>query len=512
MTGIVTVQRMKEIEKASNDAGIDYLRLMENAGSAAAAFIRKKADIRGRNCVVIAGKGNNGGDAFVVARKLFEREGIVSVILASSLPTTPESKEMLDQLLRLGVEVLPFGSDEKTVAQKIAVADLIVDGIFGTGFCGEIPADLRPLFEQINQAVSAIFCLDIPSGVSALDGTVAEGAVHGDFTIAFHQVKAGMLYYPAKQYLGELFVTSIGIPEDLGEKVLEDGILIEEEDVFSALPKREENSHKGDYGRLLHICGSTGFSGAAVLSALGAARVGTGLLTVAAPTSVLVPLTVRLPEAMTFPFSLDTDGTMHSNNIPRILEVLKKENACLIGCGIGKKDTLFSLLEQILQNTPCPVIIDADGINNLCSRIEILHQAKCPVILTPHMGEMARLLGVTITELRKNRIEKLKDFSQKYHVIVVLKDSVTTIFEPGGTFFVNQTGNAGLAKGGSGDLLAGMIAGFCAQGIAPLKSAVCAVYLHGLAADLCAARLSQYSMLPSDILVDLSRIFVEHSL
>lgn len=179
---------------------------------------------------------------------------------------------------------------------------------------------------------------------------------------------------------------------------------------------------------------------------------------------------------------------------------------------LGKKDTLFSLLGQILQNTLCPVVIDADGINNLCSRIEILHQAKCPVILTPHMGEMARLLGVTITELRKNRIEKLKDFSQKYHVIVVLKDSVTTIFEPGGTFFVNQTGNAGLAKGGSGDLLAGMIAGFCAQGIAPLKSAVCAVYLHGLAADLCAARLSQYSMLPSDILVDLSRIFVEHSL
>ena len=160
MTGIVTVQRMKEIEKASNDAGIDYLRLMENAGSAAAAFIRKKADIRGRNCVVIAGKGNNGGDAFVVARKLFEREGIVSVILASSLPTTPESKEMLDQLLRLGVEVLPFGSDETTVAQKIAAADLIVDGIFGTGFRGEIPADLRPLFEQINQAVSAIFCQD----------------------------------------------------------------------------------------------------------------------------------------------------------------------------------------------------------------------------------------------------------------------------------------------------------------------------------------------------------------
>ena len=512
MTGIVSVQQMKEIEKACNDMGIDYLRLMENAGSAAAAFIRKKADIRGRNCVVIAGKGNNGGDAFVVARKLFEHEGIVSVILASELPTTPQSKEMLDQLLRLGIEVLPFGSDETAAARKIAAADLIVDGIFGTGFHGEIPVDLRALFAQVNQAVAAVFCLDIPSGVSALDGTVAEGAVRGDFTITFHRVKAGMLYQPAKQFLGELHIASIGIPEELSEKMPEEGIWVEEEDVFSALPKRADDSHKGDYGRLLHICGSVGFSGAAVLSAMGAARVGAGLLTVASPASVLVPLTVRLPEAMTLPLALDTEGMMHSSNISRILEISRNMSACLIGCGIGKKDTLYNLLEQVLKTASCPIVVDADGINNLCGRIEILHQANCPVILTPHMGEMSRLLGITVAELRRDRIEKLKSFTEKYGVIVVLKDSVTTIFEPGGTFFVNRTGNAGLAKGGSGDLLAGMIAGFCAQGIAPLKSAVCAVYLHGLAADMCAERLSQYSMLPSDILTDLAHIFAKHEL
>ncbi|MDD3192275.1 MAG: NAD(P)H-hydrate dehydratase [Oscillospiraceae bacterium] len=512
MTGIVTVDRMKEIEKASNNAGINDFRLMENAGSAAAALIRKKADVRGRSCVIIAGKGNNGGDAFVVARKLFENEGVVSVILANELPITEESKEMLDQLLRMGIEVLPFGSNEILAAKKIAAADLIVDGIFGTGFHGEIPDGMKPLFEQINQAVAAVFCLDVPSGVSAQNGLAAEGAVQGDFTITFHRVKAGMLYWPARGHLGEVQTVSIGVPEDMGDEALEDGILVGEDDVFSALPKRAADSHKGDYGRLLHICGSVGFSGAAVLSAMGSARVGAGLLTAAAPASVLVPLTVRLPEAMTLPLALDTDGAIHESNLPRILATLTNMSACLIGCGIGKKGPVAGLLESVLQNAACPVVIDADGINNLSGCIEILQQAREPVILTPHMGEMARLLGISVEELRENRIEKLKRFTADFGVIVVLKDSVTTIFEPGGTFFVNQTGNAGLAKGGSGDLLAGMIAGFCTQGIAPLKSAVCAVYLHGAAADACSARLSQYSMLPSDLLEDLSRIFVAHGL
>ncbi|MDD5920982.1 MAG: NAD(P)H-hydrate dehydratase [Oscillospiraceae bacterium] len=513
MTGIVTVQRMKEIEKASNDAGIDYLRLMENAGSAAAAFICKKADIRGRNCVIVAGKGNNGGDAFVVARKLLEREGNVSVLLADGLPTTDQSKEMLDQLFRLGMEVIPFGPDkEEMSAQKIASADLIVDGIFGTGFHGEIPQEQKPLFAQINQAVAAVFCLDIPSGVCAKDGSAAAGAIHGDFTITFHRVKAGMLFYPARNFLGKLQVVSIGIPEELGLDVLEDGILAEEEDVFAVLPKREADSHKGNYGRLLHVCGSVGFSGAAVLSAMGAARVGTGLLTVAAPSSALLPLMVRLPEAMTLPLEENAQGRLSESAAPRVLQALQNASACLIGCGIGKGDNLSHLLEQMLWSASCPIVLDADGINNLCGRIDILQQAKCPVILTPHMGEMARLLGVTVDELRRNRFEKLKNFTEKYQVIVVLKDSVTTIFEPGGTFFISQTGNAGLAKGGSGDLLAGMIAGFCAQGIAPVKSAVCGVYLHGLAADGCAARMSQYSMLPSDILKDLSQIFTRRGL
>ncbi len=512
MKEIVTVDRMHKIEEASDEAGMSYLRLMENAGSAAAAFIRKRVDVRGRNCVIVAGKGNNGGDAFVVARKLLEHVGNLSVILADGLPNTGQSKEMLNRLLQLGAEVLPFGTDQKLAAQKLAEADLIIDGIFGTGFRGEIPQDLQPLFVQINHAVAAIFCLDVPSGVSARNGLAAKNAIQGDFTIAFHCIKAGMLYDPARKYLGETHVVSIGVPDDLGEEALADGILVEEEEVFSVLKKRPADSHKGYYGHLLNLCGSTRLPGAAVLSAMGAARVGVGLLTAASPAAVLPSLISRLPEAMTLPLQTDDDGLISLENSAEIEKVLKKTSACLIGCGIGRKDALSDLLEKILCCASCPVVIDADGINNLSGRIEMLHQAKGPVVLTPHMGEMARLLAISTDELRENRMEILKRFVKEFGVIVVLKDSVTTIFEPGGTFFVNQTGNAGLAKGGSGDLLAGMIAGFCAQSIPPIKSAVCAVYLHGRAADLCAARQSQYSMLPSDLLEDLAEIFVKHGL
>ncbi len=512
MKEIVTVNRMRQIETASDEAGMSALRLMENAGSAAAAFIRKRVDVHGRSCVVVAGKGNNGGDALVVARKLLEHVGMLSVILADGLPNTGQSKEMLNRLLQLGVEVLPFGADQKLVSKKLAAADLVIDGIFGTGFHGEIPAALQPLFEQINHAVAAVFCLDIPSGVSAESGLAAKDAIQGDFTIAFHCMKAGMLYDPGRSYLGELQVVSIGVPDDLGDQALADGILVEEEEVFSVLKKRPVDSHKGRYGHLLNLCGSTRLPGAAVLSAMGAARVGVGLLTAASPASVLQSLISRLPEAMVLPLQTDDDGLISADNRFEILKMLKRASACLVGCGIGRKDTLSGLLEEMLKSASCPIIVDADGINNLTGRIEILHQAKCPVILTPHMGEMARLLAISTDELRENRIEILKRFVKEFGVIVVLKDSVTTIFEPGGTLFVNQTGNAGLAKGGSGDLLAGMIAGFCAQSIPPLKSAVCAVYLHGRAADFCAARQSQYSMLPSDLLVDLAGIFAKHGL
>lgn len=512
MVGIVTAKRMKEIENKANDLGVSFLQLMENAGSAAAASICRKIDVQGRNCVIVVGKGNNGGDALVVARKLFESGANVSILLADDLPGTEESKKMMDRVLRIGIEVLSSEANEEQAARRMEQAELVVDGVFGTGFHGELPSGMRPLFQRINKSVCAVFSLDIPSGVSADQGQVAEDAIQADFTIAFHAGKPGMYYPPAKAYCGEVEIVPIGVPKQLQDQGLDDGFLLEEEDVFSVLLPRLSNTHKGNYGRLLNICGSVGYTGAAILSAMGAERVGTGLLTVAAPASVLMPLNVRLPEAITLPLALDPQGAIHERNFGRLLEELQKMSCCLFGCGIGQGEAQKALLKQVIAHAHCPIILDADGINVLGSCIEILQQAKAPVILTPHMGEMARLLGISVEELAKDRHEKLKCFTQEHNVIVVLKDSVTAIYEPSGTFFINQTGNAGLAKGGSGDILAGMLAGICAQGIAPLKSAACAVYLHGAAADLCAKRLSQYAMTPSDLLTDLAQLFVAHGL
>ncbi|MBQ1237463.1 MAG: NAD(P)H-hydrate dehydratase [Oscillospiraceae bacterium] len=505
MQGIITVDRMKSAEHKSAENGISYLRLMENAGCAAAVSIQKKIDIRGRYCTVIAGKGNNGGDAFVVARKLFENEALVSVILASDLPSTEESREMLDRLLRLGVEVIPYDPANKAAIRKIDAADLIVDGIFGTGFHGEIDPSLLPLFRQINHCVAAVFSLDVPSGINAVNGQAAEDAICADFTVSFHRRKVGTFFDPARKFTGEQESVEIGIPETFGEP---DAFLIEESDVFDTLKKRDPAAHKTNHGHLLSVCGSEGYAGAAVLSAMGAARIGVGLLTCASTPNVLSLVNTRLPEAMTLSLSHTDDKETDK----RLLSALDGKTACLIGCGMGRGPVQKETVRQLLSEGECPTILDADGINNILTDINILKQAKAPVILTPHMGEMARLLGISVKELQQDRIEKARAFAAEYNVILVLKDSVTTVIEPGGTCFINQTGNAGLAKGGSGDLLAGMISGLCAQGYSPLKSAVCAVYLHGAAADRCAKRLSMYSMLPSDILEDLARIFAEKGL
>lgn len=508
MKKIVTTAEMRQIENEANRAGLDDFTLMQAAGTAAAQFITAHTKIPGKFCLVVAGKGNNGGDAFVVGQKLHESGGRVVVLLADELPQSAAAKEAFHLLLATGVEILTYDPADEKQRQYFFKADLVVDGVFGTGFRGEIPPAITPLFSAINHTPAGVFSLDVPSGIDADSGFVAQGAVKADFTLTFHGQKAGTLFYPTKKYTGHVEVLPIGIPGQEGHA----GFLTEYEDVFAVLTPRRADSHKGDYGHLLSICGREGFIGAAVLSALGASRVGTGLLTAAVPVPALIPIHTKLPEAMTITLPAGADGGYTEKNDEKVLSALAKKTACLIGCGLGQNSATTGLIEKLVQTADIPLVIDADGINNLTKRIDIIKQAKTPVILTPHMGEMARLLKMPVGTLRQNRIPILQNFAKEYRAVVVLKDSVSAIFSPDGYYWVNQTGNAGLAKGGSGDVLAGMIAGLCAQGIDPVKSAVCAVYLHGLAADLCAKRLSAYAMQPSDILTDLGELFAKQGL
>lgn len=314
----------------------------------------------------------------------------------------------------------------------------------------------------------------------------------------------------AEEYCGEVEVCDIGIDPKVHHEVPLSHTLLTEEFVFSQLPKRAKDSHKGTYGRLLNLCGSVGMCGAAMMATTSAMRSGAGLVTLGTVEDLMVPVSVRLMESLFFPLKANKEGRISAENLPRILDRLKKSNACLIGSGLGLDEDIIKLVHGVIQQAECPVVVDADGINVLAKDIDIIKKAKAPIVLTPHMGELSRLCGRSISEIKANRIKIGQDFAGTYGATLVMKGTNTLIFSPQGQVYINTTGNPGLAKGGSGDILAGMIGAFLAQGLPADKAAACGVYLHGLAADRCAARLSQYGMIPTDLFEDLARIFVEN--
>lgn len=510
MNRVLTAKQMKVLEARSDELGVSYSRLMDNAGSAAAALIRRTTDVLNKNCMIFCGRGNNGGDGFVVARKLQEYGANVIVVLADGLPKTEISYQMYDQARRLDLTFFDYETDEVSVHKYLSTADIVVDALFGTGFHGELSEKFRSVCRQINNAVAAVVALDFPSGVDTDTGHVAEGAVRADFTVAFDSLKPSHLLASSRQQCGKVVAVDIGIPSQAREDMSFRCMVSEPEMVFSAIKKRPGDAHKGTFGKLLMLCGSASFRGAASLATGGALRSGAGLVTLASVEPVIQAVAARYAEPVYLSLPASEEGMLSRMAIPEILDHLEKASACLIGCGLGRSEDTQALVWSVIRSAKCPLLIDADGINLVAENIDILLEAQCPVVITPHMGEFARLTGMTVQEIRENRLEIAADFSKRYGVILVLKDSTTLIASPSGNLYFNTTGNPGLSRGGSGDTLAGIISGLLAQSINPVGCGVCGVYLHGLAADRCAARLSQYGMLPSDLLTDLCQIFLEN--
>ena len=505
-------QEMKLAEKFSNEIGINDMRLMENAGAAAAAFIRRTFELEGRSCAVVCGCGNNGGDGFVVARKLAENGIRTSVVLACGEPRTECAAKMYD-MLGERIPVLDWGGDSPARAlSAICSADLIVDAIFGTGFHGEPGAALSDLFLIINSTVATIVALDVPSGIAADSALCSQPSVNADFTVAFDALKPAHLMLPAREYCGESIAVDIGIPPESTDRVGRSAYQIDKDVVFSVLRPRSPLSHKGSFGRLLNIGGCLRYNGAPVLSTAAALRSGAGIVELASTADVIrmAGIGSGITEAVSLPLPADGDGYLSREAIPELLVSLKKATACLIGCGLGLTDGTKAVLDAVVQHAECPLIIDADGINALAENIHVLDKVNAPVILTPHVGEMARLTGLSVNDILSDRIGTAQRFAAEYAVTVVLKDCSTVVATPDGKVWLNNNGNAGLARGGSGDVLAGIIASFAAQRIDPSKAAFCGVYLHGAAADRAAAKLSQYGMLPSDLLPELCALFLEN--
>ena len=350
--------------------------------------------------------------------------------------------------------------------------------------------------------------LDLPSGVNADNGQAAAHAVQANQTVAFAALKPAHAVYPGRGLCGEIVLADIGIRRSDIQAMDTPFETMTRQQVGTLLPRRQKDTNKGDFGKLLCICGSDGMTGAACLSAAAAVRCGAGLCTLAAPAQVQAAVASKLNE----PTMLLLPQHLGEKDLDTLVKRLAVSSACLLGCGLGQGERTTKLLQTVLAHANCPVILDADGINCLASDIDMIKTATAPVILTPHMGEMARLAGFSIEQVLADRLSIAQSFAKEHGVVLVLKGAGTIVATPDGRARICTHGNAGMSKGGSGDVLAGMIASFAAQGIRPADAAVCGVYLHACAGDRAARRLSQYAMTPTDMIGELGGLFLEYRL
>lgn len=507
---IVTSKQMKQIEENALSYGLSMERLMENAGSSAAAVIRRDTGVEGRYVTLFCGRGNNGGDGFVAARRLFEAGANAAVILTDGEPKSEQARTMFELLRETDIAVANYGDDPDWLADRLAMTDILVDAIYGTGFHGELDERHRDICRLINGVDVATYALDIPSGVNADTGAADVCAVCADVTVVFDSDKPATVFPASERWCGEVVLADIGIPPEAHGGISSDYRLVNRDWVFENLPKRARESHKGTYGKLLNVAGSQRYMGAAILSSLAALRTGAGYVTLASTKEVCRSALPMLPEAVLLPLRQNADGAVSSESLGTILEAAQKSTAVLAGNGLGTGENTAEIIYELVKSVSCPLILDADGINVVSRNIDILRQAVCPVILTPHLMELSRLTGVSLEQLSQDVLSYGLNFAKEYRVTLVLKGAYSYTVTPQGRVFINTTGNAGLAKAGSGDVLAGIIASLAAQGRTPEAAAVCGVWLHGMAGDYAAQEFSQYAMLARDVLDALPAVFRDH--
>ena len=493
---VLTAAEIRSLEECAVEAGVTMGQLMENAGTTCAEFILEKMDVEHKNAVILCGKGNNGGDGYVIARVLAKAGAQVTVVLMQGAPATELAKQAYDKLQRGIRIILP-----KNAAEVIDRADLIVDAVFGFGFQGRLPMSMEPVIERANNTKAMRVSVDIPSGAACDTGAVEGVCFKAHWTVTFTAMKPAGVVYPAAGYCGKTVVRQVGIKKEFLDMLPCDMHTVSLRHLAALFPKRDPEGHKGTYGRLLMICGSIGMAGACMMAAKAALRCGVGLLNVAIPHALYPILAPLIPEAV---FTLyDTDESMEA----RMEEALQKADACLIGCGLGTTPYAERLVRTVVDKAKCPLVLDADALNILAKAPEQLLNVLKTAVITPHPGEMARLSGTGVEAIRDSRIQTARAFAEKYRVVTVLKGAGTVIAAPGGEVRINMTGNPGMAKGGSGDVLAGMTASLLAQGLESFEAAYAAVCLHGASGDRCAERLSQHAMLPTDMIEALPAVF-----
>ncbi|MBN2723533.1 MAG: NAD(P)H-hydrate dehydratase [Deltaproteobacteria bacterium] len=500
---LVNAAEMRSLDQyAINTLGIPGVVLMELAGSATARAISERWEVKGSSVVVVCGKGNNGGDGYVVARHLHNYGAIVNIIaLGNENDSRGESKTNLDIVKAMNIPFLELNgtSDIMYVEELFSDTDFIVDAIFGIGLDRPVTGLPRELISIMNSVSAVKISVDIPSGLSADTGEPLGGdAVQSDLTVTFGYPKIGHYTSPGFEYCGEIVIADISLPRvNHGDSTV---FLLSDQWVAHHIPYRKRSGHKGTFGHSAVIGGSIGKVGAAVMAGESAVAMGSGLVTIIARENIMSVLMTRLTEEMCRTLETDTDSPQWEEQINWLIE----RSALAIGPGLGKDESARKLLISILESSEHPVIIDADALSIVADDPEILLKAKCDVILTPHPGEMAVLTKLSVKEIQASRHIIARDFAKKYNVHVILKGARTVIASPRGRIAVNSTGNPGMATGGSGDVLTGFVTALCAQGCSAFDAMCIGVFLHGRSGDLVAQEKGEIALKATDIIHSLS--------
>ena len=520
---VLTADQMRDIDRLTTERfGIPSVQLMENAATRTVEAAQERfGNMRGRRALVICGKGNNGGDGAAIARLLVGIGATASVLLLGRVEETRgDARVNLERLRgpRSQSRLIEIVDNQQLRGEVAAHSyDLVFDAMLGTGLTRPAAGLFEHAIELVNTRFEAtpVVAVDIPSGIASDSSELIGPAVRARLTVTFTAPKLGNVLPPASELNGEMKVVSIGSPQELIDAADSKLNLVEPGDVASwlASSRRAPHANKGDAGKVLIVAGSRGKTGAACLAGEAAMRAGAGLVTIASPASAQPVVASRvIPECMTEPLAETESGGPALAAATRVIELAEERDIVALGPGLGSSEHEAKLfVREVVANRTRTVVLDADGLNSLSPwRPDIRGDAACPLVLTPHPGEMSRLTAKPILEILRNRIAVSREFATAHSVILVLKLSRTIVAAPNGQVYINPTGNEGMATGGSGDVLTGMVAGFIAQKLDdPLTATVAAVYLHGLAGDRAAARRGIRAMVASDITAHLGEALIE---
>jgi len=509
---ILTQQEMRKLEKiAIDDYQMTSRLLMENAGRSIFDYIRS-LNQNFSKVIILSGLGNNGGDGFVLARQLYNKDIPFELfIIGDAEKIKGDALLNLNILKKLDVDINMIEDKYKirSLEQIIDKNDLIIDAILGIGINGPVRELASEVIEVINSSHNMVISIDLPSGVSSDAATIENIAVKADATVTLGLPKFGNILFPGANYNGNVVVGDVGISAKIADAIESRTFIITRKLIKEYIPKRIADSHKGTYGKASVIAGSRGLSGAAILTCLAALNSGVGIIELFIPESIDLIISTKVVEIITKPLKETPNGLLDLSSISSVVKGIEESDVVAIGPGCGNSNELFELVKQVINTSNSPVVIDADGLNALAKNIEVLKDNKSQIVLTPHLGEMSRLINQPIEEIKRNKINIVKEFSKEYDVILVLKGARTIIGLPSGEIYININGNSGMSTAGSGDILTGLIGSLIAQGVEPDKAALLGVFIHGYSGDLVAEEKGEYGMLAEDIVKSIGQVFKE---